>query len=259
MDDPAADYAILPTWKLAERAAEDLKVVLCGEGGDELFAGYGRYRALKRPWWLGGRGIRHRGIFEGLGVLRDEARDWRDPITAKEALHQGSGRNRLQTAQAIDCADWLSNDLLTKLDRCLMAHGLEGRTPFLDPVVAQAAFRLPDALKLRGKKGKWLLRKWLDKRLPEANAFERKRGFTVPVGPWIAGRGQQLGPLVASLPAIEEIAKPEAVIRLFAKADDKRAGFAAWSLLFYALWHASTIDRRPASARDVFTMLEEAQ
>ncbi|MEQ8604672.1 MAG: asparagine synthase (glutamine-hydrolyzing) [Marivibrio sp.] len=259
MDDPAADYAILPTWKLAERAAQDLKVVLCGEGGDELFAGYGRYRALKRPWWLGGRGIRNRGVFDGLGVLRDAARGWRDPIAGKEAMHREMGRNRLQIAQAIDCEDWLSNDLLTKLDRCLMAHGLEGRTPFLDPAVADAAFRLPDGLKIRGKRGKWLLRRWLDRRLPEAQAFTAKRGFTVPVGAWIAGRAERLGPLVATHPAVEEIAEPAAVRDLFAKADRKRAGFAAWGLLFYALWKSAVIDGREPGGRDVFAMLEESR
>ncbi|MGY8991913.1 MAG: asparagine synthase (glutamine-hydrolyzing), partial [Rhodospirillales bacterium] len=62
MDDPVADYAILPTYKLAQTAKEaGLKVILTGEGGDELFAGYGRYRRAARPWWLGGRPMRHRG------------------------------------------------------------------------------------------------------------------------------------------------------------------------------------------------------
>ena len=62
MDDPAADYAIIPTWFLARRARQDVKVVLSGEGGDEIFAGYGRYRSAMRPWWRGGRvmrGARH--------------------------------------------------------------------------------------------------------------------------------------------------------------------------------------------------------
>jgi asparagine synthase (glutamine-hydrolysing) len=68
VDDPTADYAVLPSWSLAERAAQDLKVVLCGEGGDELFGGYGRYRAAQRPWWLGGKPIRRRGVFDGLDV-----------------------------------------------------------------------------------------------------------------------------------------------------------------------------------------------
>ncbi|MDD9914516.1 MAG: asparagine synthase (glutamine-hydrolyzing), partial [Rhodospirillaceae bacterium] len=72
MDDPAADYAILPTWKLAREAARDLKVVISGEGGDELLGGYGRYRSALRPWWQGGRMMRARGIVEGLGILSED-------------------------------------------------------------------------------------------------------------------------------------------------------------------------------------------
>ncbi len=73
MDDPAADYAIIPTWFLARRARQDVKVVLSGEGGDEIFAGYGRYRSAMRPWWQGGRVMRARGTFDKLDVLRARA------------------------------------------------------------------------------------------------------------------------------------------------------------------------------------------
>ena len=58
---------------------------------------------------------------------------------------------------------WLPHDLLLKADRCLMAHAVEGRTPFLDKGVAAAAFRLPDGMKVRDGVGKWILRKWLEK------------------------------------------------------------------------------------------------
>lgn len=241
MDDPAADYAILPSWKLARTAAKDLKVVLSGEGGDELFAGYGRYRSLSRPWWLGGRSIRAKGIFDGRGVLRNNTTTWRDGITAAEVTAARPARTRLQVAQATDCADWLPNDLLTKLDRCLMAHGLEGRTPLLDPAVADVAFNLPDELKLRDRLGKWLLRSWLARVMPDAKPFERKRGFTVPVGEWILKDGKRLGKLVSACPAVQEIAWPDAVARLYST-DGKRAGFAAWTLLFYALWHRRHIE-----------------
>jgi asparagine synthase (glutamine-hydrolysing) len=173
MDDPAADYAILPSWKLARTASRDLKVVLSGEGGDELFAGYGRYRSLSRPWWMGGRNIRAKGTFDGRGVLRNGMNTWRDGIAAAEITAAQPGRTRRQVAQATDCADWLPNDLLTKLDRCLMAHGLEGRTPLLDPEVAAVAFNLPDGFKLRDGLGKWLLRRWLEKVMPVAKPFER--------------------------------------------------------------------------------------
>jgi asparagine synthase (glutamine-hydrolysing) len=259
MDDPAADYACVPTWLLARTArADGLKVVLSGEGGDELFGGYGRYRSALKPWWLGGRAMRRRGTFENLGVLRADTRGWRDGIGAAETMARSPDRTRLQMAQATDIADWLPNDLLAKLDRCLMAHAVEGRTPFLDTQVADFAFRLPDAMKVHKRWGKWLLRGWLDRTLPAAHAFAPKQGFTVPVQGWIAGEGASLGPLVADTPAIAEIADRSAVIRLFAKAADKRAGFAAWTLLFYALWHRRHV-LGLAPDGDVFHALDSAR
>ena len=254
MDDPAADYAIIPSWFLAQRARKDVKVVLSGEGGDELFGGYGRYRSAMRPWWRGGRSMRTRGTFDGLGVLRVAPPGWRDGIAAAEASANTGGRSRLQVAQATDMADWLPHDLLLKLDRCLMAHAVEGRTPFLDPAVAEASFRLPDALKVQGGRGKWLLRRWLERHCPQARPFAPKQGFTVPVGAWIAGQGTRLGPLVAAQPGVAEIADPERVVTLFRNAAGRHEAFAAWSLLFYALWHRAHIEALPMDA-DVFDTL----
>src|SRR6185312_606966 len=255
MDDPAADYAVLPTYKLAAVAKEaGLKVILSGEGGDELFAGYGRYRSVMRPWWVGGKLLRGRGNLDKLGVLRGDLAGWRDGVAGAELRSSLPDRTRLQIAQATDCADWLPNDLLIKLDRCLMAHGVEGRTPFLDPVVANFAFRLPDELKVRRNLGKWLLRRWLAEHVPAAEPFARKRGFSVPVGKWIARRGAQLGELVARQPGIREICLPEAVEKLFFVTDGGRTGFAAWTLLFYALWHRQHIQRL-APEPDVFATL----
>ncbi len=254
MDDPAADYAIIPSWFLAKRARQDVKVVLSGEGGDEIFGGYGRYRSAMRPWWQGGRPMRTRGIFDRLNVLRARPAVWRDGLVAAESQAMTPGRSRLQVAQAVDCADWLPHDLLLKLDRCLMAHAIEGRTPFLDPEVAAAGFCLPDAMKVRDGRGKWLLRQWLARHAPAARPFAPKQGFTVPVGAWIAGQGDRLGPLVAAQPGVAEIAEPGRVIALFRAAPGKRTGFAAWTLLFYALWHNAHILGRPSDG-DVFDTL----
>jgi len=246
MDDPAADYAILPTYKLG-KACHDagLKVVLSGEGGDELFAGYGRYRRQIRPWYLGGRKMRSRGVFHGLGLLRDTSGQWQDHLDEVWGKESNPQRTKLQTAQAVDCADWLAHDLLIKLDRCLMAHGVEGRTPFLDPVVANVAMCLPDNLKIRRRCGKYLLRLWLDQKLPEAAAFSKKKGFTVPVTEWMGRRGTALGKLVASKDSIQEICDSLRVEQLFSSLDGgaiKRNGHAAWVLLFYALWHRRHIE-----------------
>ena len=254
MDDPTADYAIIPTWFLARRARQDVKVVLCGEGGDEIFGGYDRYRRAMRPWWLGGQAPWQGGSFDKVNVLREKPTGWRDGMAAAEARVAELGLSRLASAQALDIADWLPHDLLLKLDRCLMAHAIEGRTPFLDKGIAEAAFRLPDGLKVRGGMGKWILRKWLEKNLPMARPFAPKQGFTVPVGEWIKGRGAELGKLVAAQPGVAEIAYPDKVEALFANIGRWRHGFACWKLLFYALWHRRHIlGQEPAG--DVFATL----
>jgi asparagine synthase (glutamine-hydrolysing) len=252
MDDPAADYACLPTFKLAAEARKQVKVILSGEGGDELFGGYGRYRHAMRPWPFT-KPMRRSGTFDGLRVLRDGVTDgWRDGFAIAERDADRPGRTRLQRAQAIDCADWLPNDLLGKADRCLMANAIEGRVPFLDPVVADFAFRLPDAMKVHKGLGKWLLRRWLEKTMPAARPFERKRGFTVPVAEWISRR-PELGALLARRESIAAICRPGTVEALFTSCD-KRTGFACWTLLFYALWHRRHIEGRLPEG-DVFDVL----
>jgi asparagine synthase (glutamine-hydrolysing) len=246
MDDPAADYAILPTFKLGSAVRNaGLKVVLTGEGGDELFGGYGRYRRACRARIFGGRAMHERGAFDGLGVLRQDSNQWREAYSRTELILKTSGRTKLQSLQATDCADWLPNDLLIKLDRCLMANGVEGRVPMLDIELAKFAFSLPDCLKIRRQKGKWLLRKWLYNTLPSSKPFSRKRGFTVPVGHWIGKEGCRLGPLVAKQSGIREICDTQAVESLFKATkygNRKKVEYAAWILLFYAVWHRSHIE-----------------
>jgi len=231
LDDPTADYATLPTYKLAEAAKGTLTVVLTGEGGDELFGGYGRYRRALRPAWLGGRPAEPRGADEAA-LAR-----WRAEAKGPEGL------TPLQQAQWADIATWLPNDLLLKLDRCLMAHGLEGRTPFLDLDVAGFAFRLPDRMKVQGRYGKWLLRKWLEGVCPAAEPWARKQGFTVPVEAWIAPRAADIAARIGDVEAVRK-AKPDAAAAFTAGGDGVR-----WPLLFLALWSRIHLDgARPAEA-----------
>ena len=218
LDDPTADYATLPTWKLAEAAKGTLTVVLTGEGGDELFGGYGRYRRALRPAWLGGRPAEPRTA-DATALAR-----WRDEARAP------SGLTRLQAAQWADVATWLPGDLLLKLDRCLMAHGLEGRTPFLDAAVAAFAFPLPDRMKVRGRYGKWLLRKWLERTCPAAEPWARKQGFTVPVDAWIAPRAEEIASRLPAVGAAHRL-RPDAAAEFRAGGEGVR-----WPLLFFAVW-----------------------
>ncbi len=257
MDDPAADYACLPTFKLAQFAAREVKVVLSGEGGDEIFGGYGRYRSAMRL--LFAKPLRRKGALDGLDLFREPPAKWRSGYGIVERETRRIEETKLQAAQRLDIADWLPNDLLTKLDRCLMRNALEGRTPFLDCGAVDAVglsafgFGLNDGLKIRDGLGKHLLRRWLNEHLPEAEPFSRKRGFTVPVGQWIAAQGTRLAPLIARQSGIAEAFKPEAVTQLFASGAE-RNGFAAWALLFYALWHQHHILGHNAEG-DAFDLL----
>ena len=241
LDDPTTDYATLPTYKLAEAAKGTLTVILSGEGGDELFAGYGRYRRALRPALLGGRPAEPQvdAPFLKDGGLGELER-WR------QAARPPEGLTTLQQAQWADIATWLPNDLLLKLDRCLMAHGLEGRTPFLDREVAAFAFPLPDRMKVRGRYGKWILRKWLERHCPAAEPWAKKQGFTVPVADWIAPRA---GDLARSLPlhrGIAEVCDSEAVRAAFTRQEHASQ---RWPLLFYAVWwniHVARMERLEA-------------
>ncbi len=236
LDDPTTDAAALPTYALGEAAKGHLKVVLSGEGADEIFGGYARYRRARWLWGLLARDARTHGEFDGLADLNGVLDGWRDGLGRAEAREGRAPRSRLQALQAVDCAEWLPNDLLIKLDRCLMAHGVEGRTPYLDPVVADFAFALPDRLKVTSRFGKRLLRDWLAENVPAAEPYARKQGFNPPVGAWIAARKCKLEPLVAAAPGVAEMASSTQVGRILA--EPERHSQAAWSLLCWALWHS---------------------
>ena len=240
IDDPTADAAVLPSWLLGRAAAAGgLKVTLCGEGADELLGGYSRYRKRRAPWrWLT-RPPRTRGTFGDPPALSG----WRAGLAAAERA-VAPDRSPLQQAQAVDIAEWLPNDLLTKLDRTLMVHGVEGRTPFLDPVVADFAFRLPDAQKAGARFGKMLLRRWLAGAFPQAGAWARKKGFKPPVGAWMAARAGTLAPLVAGHPALAGLLPEPRIHAAFAEAAANAQP--AWSLLFACLWHGRHILGLPA-------------
>jgi asparagine synthase (glutamine-hydrolysing) len=248
LDEPTTDYAALPTYKLAEAAKGELKVVLTGEGGDELFAGYGRYRRALRPPLFGGRESGPRPTSPCLhdnGALAVER--WRQATDPRTALSPALGAlDPLQQAQARDIAGWLPADLLLKLDRCLMAHGVEGRTPFLDPEVARFAFFLPDKFKVRGRMGKWILRRWLQRHCPGADPFGRKAGFTTPVETWIAPRASLIGPRLAEVEGVRRFCDAAAVKTVFR---DERLAEHRWPLLFFAVWWGIHLDRlKPADA-----------
>ncbi|MFA6092200.1 MAG: asparagine synthase (glutamine-hydrolyzing) [Elusimicrobiota bacterium] len=219
LDEPVADSAILPTYLLARHAREQVKVVLTGEGADEIFGGYDRYKAAwlseqvsALPSWSRGpaaalaRCMGKGRVFQGLpyadlehwartsahGDVEDfasvlspafaEACRRPDPF---EWLKDFDEPHSLAAVQAFDLRTVLCDALLMKADKATMRASLEARVPFLDRRLVEYALGLPAGLKLKRFKGKHLLRRVAAKYLPKAIAFRRKHGFVVPWEEWV--------------------------------------------------------------------------
>lgn len=270
-DDLTADYANLPVSLLAERAGAEIKVVFSGEGGDEVFAGYGRYRAnfLKRLLgqlrYPGSGGFRTGGMFsnEASSLFRPELaralRDWRAPF-ARAWSEPPPTWSRLMRMQYVDLETWLPDDLLVKADRMLMAWGVEGRVPFLDHRLVEFGLGLPDALKIEGRDGKRFLKLWGERFFSKAQLWSRKKGFTVPVRDWL--RGERLADLDRALRASSGISawfEPAAVRGLIER--QRRRGDRSgplWALLNFAIWHRLMVESAgdaPPARQDPFGYL----
>jgi asparagine synthase (glutamine-hydrolysing) len=176
-----------------------------------------------------------------------------DPLGVYRSRYaETAGAEELARLQDVDLGIYLVDDLLVKTDRASMAHSLEARVPFLDPVVATLALALPTRLKVRGFSKKRLLRKAVAPLLPRSIVYGRKRGFSIPAAAWLRG------PLV---PFAREVLSPEAIRRqgyfepqaLTRILDDHVSGREdlsrqLWGLLTFTLWHEQVASRTAAVA-----------
>jgi asparagine synthase (glutamine-hydrolysing) len=250
-DDLLHDYASLPTSFLAEHAGAELKVVLTGEGGDEVFAGYGRYRRNPLQRWAkslfapGSGGFRTRSYWRQRWIRKVFGPELRVASGARRApfiaAWQAAPRrwSHLARSQYVDLTTYLVDDLLVKVDRVLMGFGVEGRVPFLDQRVVEFGLALPDSLKVGGRHGKVMLRQWAERRLPREHVRRRKRGFFVPIRQWFRGDFlDQLATMLPWSPAIQRWFRPDGVAALVR---EQQAGGnvsrAIWGLMQIAIWH----------------------
>jgi asparagine synthase (glutamine-hydrolysing) len=236
-DEPYADSSAIPTYRVCQLARRHVTVALSGDGGDENFVGYRRYRLFSFEEQLR-RLMPHKlraAVFGPLGALYPKL-DWAPRVlrgkTTLQALARSSveaylhgveitperlrrqmfspemtrelGGHRaghlfqqhvgnksfsspLSLVQYLDFKTYLPGDILTKVDRASMAHGLEVRTPFLDYELVEWAARLPAQMKLRGGVGKHILKESLRPLLPEQILDRSKMGFAVPLDVWFRG------------------------------------------------------------------------
>ena len=229
-DQPFADSSVLSSWAVARAAARHVKVVLNGDGGDELFAGYRRHLAafqlgragcVPRFLWKAVAALPAGGRRSHLGFLRRFARgagsvagrrylEWSNDLLLEtdKQRHWRSGAMRsteewveaqmdpglspLRQQMHLDRRINLLSDLLVKMDMATMAHSLEARSPLLDQELAAFAAGISDAELLRGGQTKSFLRNAYADELPAAVIAAPKRGFEVPVARWLAKDWREL-------------------------------------------------------------------
>jgi asparagine synthase (glutamine-hydrolysing) len=280
-DEPFADSSSIPTYLISAFARQHVKVVLSGDGGDEMFAGYGWYRILRqsehlratRIEWailrLLSRAVHERSVaLHRRSVAVGLSARWSDmwlraamnqvyiPARRRRALwdanrsgapsfdiargdvagHDVHGLNR---AFYYDLTTYLPGDILVKVDRASMAHGLETRAPFLDRDVAEFALSLPARLKVDSQRTKIVLRQACERFWPEQVRSRGKHGFGAPYRRWLRR------PDVRALSA--RVFREGGALRSLlpgTPASPSEDSYETWMLLTLGLW----LERQPVAA-----------
>ena len=175
-------------------------------------------------------------------LLSPEQRGARDPLELyRQRYAQTAGAQPLARLQDVDIGIYLVDDLLVKVDRASMAHSLETRVPFLDPVVAELALALPDRAKVRRLSQKVLLRRAVAPLLPAAVVRGKKQGFSIPAAAWLRGELETFArdALSPGVLARQGFFQPRAVTALIDRHVGGREDLSRqiWNLLIFALWY----------------------
>ncbi len=258
LDQPHGDASFMPTLRVSELAAQHVKVVLTGDGGDELFAGYDKYaQFFARPdAFTQPQADFERAYFDSISLFSPAAKAalYRPEVRAqlagidsftaaaapwfKEARHFG----RINQALHLDMQLLLSGNNLVKPDRMGMAVSIEARTPFLDWRMMEFAFRSRGATKLsaQGDKKHWFKRAAVPL-IGEDLAYRQKQMFTVPIGDWFKGDLHSwLRQTLTGSEVIQQLFEPAVVERMLAQHRDGSGNFTRElrALAALALWHA---------------------
>jgi asparagine synthase (glutamine-hydrolysing) len=210
LEEPNGDPAAIPLWYLSRAVADEVKVALAGEGGDEVFGGYSRYawdpvaarlRALgPLARLLPERGGRKNVLRRASKLLKHAAKPEPRRYLSWFALMDGDARahvferlfaeappelTNLGRLQWVDLHSFVTDNLMLKADRLSMAHSLELRVPLLDHEVIEAGLGLPDREKITGVRTKVAIRRMVERRLGRAIARRPKQGFDPPVDRWL--------------------------------------------------------------------------
>lgn len=223
-DEPFADSSAIPTYYVSKFTKEHVTVALSGDGGDELFAGYGDYARMinfynrkydfQKPYalinkmlpdYMYGKGLTNylskdkRFVRAYFGVWKDYERRKIFQAEIRRNLSDGyaeglklkmmhnSNYDILSNMQHLDMKTYMVDDVLTKVDRASMMNSLEARVPLMDHKFAELSFRIPPELKLKGGVTKYILKEAFRNILPSEVISHKKQGFAVPLDVWFKG------------------------------------------------------------------------
>ena len=209
-DQPHGDVSFMPTYKVAELASQSVKMVLTGDGADELFAGYDKYKHFFTEQTHGLAETAFRQAYDdNIALFKQDqrARLYSDKVNAvlgdlstaavtAPLYDESAHMDRINQALYIDMQLLLSGNNLVKPDRMGMAVSIENRAPFLDYRMMELAFRMPGELKLKQGETKYIYKKAVTPLIGEHLAYRKKQMFTVPVGEWFK---HELKPLCEEL------------------------------------------------------------
>jgi asparagine synthase (glutamine-hydrolysing) len=284
LDDPVADPALVPLYFVAREARKHVKVVLSGEGADELFGGYTIYKeplslapferlpgAVRKlagalserlPTGVRGKDLLRRGALpleqRYYGNARNffpaqldaVLRGYDDELSHTDVtapVYEGSRDwDPVARMQHVDLFTWLRGDILVKADKMTMANSLELRVPFLDPEVFRVASTLPTDQKVAHGTTKYALRRAIEGIVPPHVLHRRKLGFPVPIRHWLATDMLDWARAIVRDSQTDAILDKAAVLRLI---DEHRAGPVdhsrrIWTLLVFMLWHGIFVEGR---------------
>lgn len=279
LDEPLADPASLPTYLLSQEAAKKVKVVLTGEGSDELFGGYRRDLASPiAPMFAFLPAFSRRGFSKALAKLPDmrgksllvrsplaldeRAHDVlrnifkRHPYPLKESsetsldlvrnlLEKTAGWDYISKMLYLETKIWLEGDPLMKVDKMTMANSLESRVPFLDPRLIEYAATIPSKYKFKSGTTKYILRQAMRDVLPDAIFTRKKQAFEIPIRPWLQGPLRKplreiLSPSIKKIGYLDSTAVETLLSQHLSGTRDHSAEL--WALLNFVLWHRIYID-----------------
>lgn len=245
-DEPHADSSNFPQSLLSEFASRKVKVALSGDGADELFMGYGWYQ---KHWHLSLRSHTYeklflnpfRGYIRNISIFSERERKnlWNSRSKyAAEFIPPELAKSKLASLTKINLFDletYLPGQLLTKVDRMGMMHGLEVRCPFLDYKLAEFVYNLPIEYKMNKNENKIILKDILSDIMPKEFVYRRKQGFGAPVKEWL--KTPPMKKLVKKTlggdARICRFLNKDTVQKIIGKEDNS---YKLWSLLCLELW-----------------------